>query len=932
MKGVHLFVFALGCLSFGVVEGALRVVEDWGRDGVDFGSDFSAAPASTRRFTDHGSILGGRREQETDWISGTGFAPEQDFSNKSPPYWRLRPSGSLATYYLTYDGTSGQVGANNINKGLPNFDATGGGTNNRLSIPYSGVGILSGGEEFELTVKLWNAAGSPGSASQFIPDNGPGTLSFPLASFSASLDFTAIRAIQFIVSMSFAHSKTLNLNPTIQFDSLPSPPSDLSVQVTGGGTADIRADVQIVCTLKNEGQFSADATDITTEIDVSPSDGIVFVSSTAPGAYVHDASAGTGIWTVDSLDASAKRDEVSITLSFQTKRIGTTTVDVEVTGASGPILNSGVVETVNYNVIAIDLEMNFEAAASSLAIGENTTLTVTIQNSDSSGANVAASNVVIEVIFDPADLVILSNTPSSGTFNGTHWIIPSIALTAIETLIFEVEALASSGSDVTASVISSDQVDLDGNSISRDDNGIVSFNGGGPIICGDGFCSAAESCVICAADCCPTSSSAADGATDAGGDGSGTGDGVTGDAADGGGGGDDGGVIAGVIVGVLIACCVCCICIILILLLLMVLRKKNGSSAGRGRSTTKLTVKKPDFEELLFVPYKDIASKKGLGELEKLIVSGDPSHAITRTATAQFTKEPLLLRSVLIVLEFNQATIQTVKDVLATEIEKSSKKTILRSNSPASRLFTAYARVVGLPYLWENLARPVAELMNRETQDADIEAGSSDGGFLEISMIEIDPTRTKSLSEEEARVSTLQFWLLAQKLLAALVKSHASVPAGIREIIKFTRDIVDEKFDSDVSKIAVGSLFFLRYVCPALIAPHQYGICSEQVGPGVRRSLMLLVKVFQNLANGTLPGKKEEYMKKMNSFIEENSATLPRFYDNLCGGGGAGESFVMKEQKKNKALGHIADYFKANKGKVEIDDDEVEDALYDIIK
>jgi hypothetical protein len=45
--------------------------------------------------------------------------------------------------------------------------------------------------------------------------------------------------------------------------------------------------------------------------------------------------------------------------------------------------------------------------------------------------------------------------------------------------------------------------------------------------------------------------------------------------------------------------------------------------------------------------------------------------------------------------------------------------------------------------------------------------------------------------------------------------------------------------------------------------------------------LILLSKTLQNLANGTLPGKKEEYMQKLNEWIASNQESVHDFVDKI---------------------------------------------------
>ena len=100
----------------------------------------------------------------------------------------------------------------------------------------------------------------------------------------------------------------------------------------------------------------------------------------------------------------------------------------------------------------------------------------------------------------------------------------------------------------------------------------------------------------------------------------------------------------------------------------------------------------------------------------------------------------------------------------------------------------------------------------------------------------------------------------------------------------------------------MGGFFFLRFICPSLLAPHAYGLLegiqktsspisfngiqtlstiSDPPTSTAQRQYILVGKVLQNLSNNMLPGAKEEYMSKLSEFITNNQDELQRFYDDL---------------------------------------------------
>ena len=69
---------------------------------------------------------------------------------------------------------------------------------------------------------------------------------------------------------------------------------------------------------------------------------------------------------------------------------------------------------------------------------------------------------------------------------------------------------------------------------------------------------------------------------------------------------------------------------------------------------------------------------------------------------------------------------------------------------------------------------------------------------------------------------------------------------------------------------AVGAFIFLRFFCPAIVAPEAEGLVSTPPSKEMRRGLLLIAKIIQNLANNVLFGAKEPYMFPLNDFLTQN--------------------------------------------------------------
>lgn len=76
---------------------------------------------------------------------------------------------------------------------------------------------------------------------------------------------------------------------------------------------------------------------------------------------------------------------------------------------------------------------------------------------------------------------------------------------------------------------------------------------------------------------------------------------------------------------------------------------------------------------------------------------------------------------------------------------------------------------------------------------------------------------------------------------------------------------------------AVGAFIFLRFFCPAIVAPEAEGLVSVAPSKEMRRGLLLIAKVIQNLANNVLFGAKEPYMYPLNDFLAQNIYRVTQF-------------------------------------------------------
>jgi neurofibromin 1 len=74
---------------------------------------------------------------------------------------------------------------------------------------------------------------------------------------------------------------------------------------------------------------------------------------------------------------------------------------------------------------------------------------------------------------------------------------------------------------------------------------------------------------------------------------------------------------------------------------------------------------------------------------------------------------------------------------------------------------------------------------------------------------------------------------------------------------------------------------FLRFFNPALVAPDSENLCKPINNPKIRRALLLVTKIVQNLANDIVFRQKEPYLMIMNDFLTEHINQMKAFLEEI---------------------------------------------------
>ncbi|KAJ7316628.1 hypothetical protein JRQ81_002790 [Phrynocephalus forsythii] len=191
---------------------------------------------------------------------------------------------------------------------------------------------------------------------------------------------------------------------------------------------------------------------------------------------------------------------------------------------------------------------------------------------------------------------------------------------------------------------------------------------------------------------------------------------------------------------------------------------------------------------------------------------------------------------------------------------------IFRENTLATKAIDEYMKLVGGPYLLATLGETVTRLCPLEES------------------CEVDPSKCAPCDLADNR-SSLQH--LCEEVFQKIAESIPSFPAELSEVFAAWQEACQRRGKADIGQQLVSASLFLRFLCPAIMSPSLFGLTQAFPDDTTSRTLTLVAKVIQNLANFTTFGEKEAYMSFMNEFLERSWDTMKSFLTSVSSPGSA---------------------------------------------
>lgn len=214
---------------------------------------------------------------------------------------------------------------------------------------------------------------------------------------------------------------------------------------------------------------------------------------------------------------------------------------------------------------------------------------------------------------------------------------------------------------------------------------------------------------------------------------------------------------------------------------------------------------------------------------------------------------------------------------------------LFRGNSLLTKALDLHMRRLGKEYLEVTIGERL-----REIDESDPEC-------------EVDPSRVPRTEDLDRNWRALIS--LTTGVWKSIANSYNNCPPELRRIFRHVRACAEDRYGDflrTVTYSSVSGFLFLRFFCPAILNPKLFGllkgmrpffllpisydlfeisttnILQDHPRPRAQRTLTLIAKALQGLANMTTFGNKEPWMEPMNKFLVGNRSDFKQFVDDIC--------------------------------------------------
>ncbi|CAO1602976.1 GTPase activating factor [Xanthoria calcicola] len=208
------------------------------------------------------------------------------------------------------------------------------------------------------------------------------------------------------------------------------------------------------------------------------------------------------------------------------------------------------------------------------------------------------------------------------------------------------------------------------------------------------------------------------------------------------------------------------------------------------------------------------------------------------------------------------------REVIVRDLSKSAvveANQLFRGNTLLTKALDCHMKRLGHDYLEETLGEKIRNVDESNPN------------------CEVDPNRVRDPDDLQSNWKSLS--QLIESVWSSIYVSALRCPPELRMIFRHIAACAEDRYGDFLRTItysSVSGFLFLRFFCPALLNPHLFGLLKDHPRPQAQRTLTLISKTLNTLANLGTFGSKEPWMEPMNGFLNSHRQEFKTFVDTIC--------------------------------------------------